>query len=379
MCACEEEFARRFLPHQLSGAVELNTRRRLAVTLGFQRGICNSCRGIREEPHPKAETYGRSSKVQRYYWREIFFRTALRFAERAESQGFADHRVARSQNPDMYKAVEKEVVNEIKREHDIKPKYIYREESQSEVFEATGVEVVRLDAEYVGDQDRKAAVLHKGRVCSVEEFTTLHYRTQGYDVLATESRPFHAMFGTLMWLLIQDPEDPGVTMVEFGERGAHEAGNRLRMMRTALPYDFGTTGYARRRAASIDEHLSTLRPEKEDLLWLFDYWLEPSEGFRQYLWAHRPEDVRTARTIVSILPPDAMLRILRYLVSDYWGRYTGWPDLLVHTPGEFFFSEVKSSSDKLRNDQKRWIRGNHSELHLPFKVVKVHRIKTVDT
>ncbi len=376
MCACEEEFARRFLPHQLSRAVELETQRRIAVTLGFQRGICNACRGMPEEPHPKAEIYGRSSKVQRYYWREILFRTTLRFSDWAEDHGYVDHQVAKAQHAEAYKVIEKEVIDEIKREHQTKPKYVYREESQSEVLEATGVEIVRLDAEYASAPDRKATVLHEGRVCSVEEFATLHYTSQGYEVLLTESRPFHVMFGIFMWLLIQDPEDPGVRIVEFGEREAYEEGRGIHVVRTPLPYDFGTTGYAQRRAASIDKHLSILRPESEQLLWLFDYWLDPSDGLREYLWAHRQEDVSTARTIVSILPPEVVLRILRYLVSDYWSRYTGWPDLLVHDHSEFFFIEVKSSGDKLRNDQKRWILGNDSELHLPFKVVKVHRLNT---
>jgi len=67
------------------------------------------------------------------------------------------------------------------------------------------------------------------------------------------------------------------------------------------------------------------------------------------------------------------LKILNYLVEDYWDRYLGWPDLLIYNDSEFFFAEVKSSHDKLKEDQKNWIKNNTSKLGLPFKLVKVHK------
>jgi hypothetical protein len=39
---------------------------------------------------------------------------------------------------------------------------------------------------------------------------------------------------------------------------------------------------------------------------------------------------------------------------------------------------VKSSGDKLSDDQKRWIEDNHRRLKLPFKLVKIHKLATVD-
>jgi len=74
-----------------------------------------------------------------------------------------------------------------------------------------------------------------------------------------------------------------------------------------------------------------------------------------------------------LLPADDIYRILRYLVEDYWRRYVGWPDLIIYTQDHLFFAEVKSSRDKLSEDQKNWIDGNSTELHLPFKLVKLHR------
>ena len=128
----------------------------------------------------------------------------------------------------------------------------------------------------------------------------------------------------------------------------------------------------------IQEHFDLIPEDKEELLWVFDYWVEPSAHLRQYLYAHRWEDVAKARQVASILPPDATRRILAYLITHYWERYCGWPDLLVHSEDEFFFVEVKSSKDRLSEDQKNWIRGNSAELRLPFKIVKIHKRSVID-
>jgi hypothetical protein len=374
MCACDEDFGHRFLPHQLKRGVEVGTQRRAPVTIGFQAGICNTCRGLPEESHPKAELYGRRSKILRYYWREIFFETTRRFAQWADTQGYVNHRSARTEHRDMYSAIEAQVVEEMRSQHERFPKYTYHEESHNEVITRHKVDIVKLDGVYVPHGERLARILVGEKVCSAEEFAASHFSEKGYQVLFTESRPFHTLFGVLMWLLIQDPDDPRVRIIGFGDRAAFEAGTRNQeLVKTHLPEDFGTPGYATRRAKAIEQHLAFIPKESGELLWTFDYWVHHSAGFRQYLWAHRPEDVEIARQIVSILPVDVTFRILRYLVEDYWGRYTGWPDLLVYREREFFFAEVKSSKDKLSENQKNWIRGNSAELKLPFKLVKIHK------
>lgn len=378
MCACEEEFARRLFPHQLSHATELDTRREMPVTLGFQKGICNTCRGLPEEAHPKAPIYGRTSKIVRYYWREIFFETLRRFEDWAHGQGHTDRLAARLEHQDVYNSIEREVIEEIKALHQRSPKYIFQEESQSEVLTKYQVEVVRLDGIYVKQAARGVAILDGDRAYSAEEFAALHFERLGYEVLFTESVPFHALFGIFMWLLIQDQADPKVKVITFGDRVAFDQGVKGKLIWTLLPEDFGTPGYALRRVTAIKEHFTLLSEQKEELLWTFDYWVEPSADLRQYLWAHRPQDVTKAREIVSILPTDVTVRILEYLVADYWRRYCGWPDMLVHNQDEFFFAEVKSSKDKLREDQKNWIRGNSTELHLPFKLIKIHKKNVVE-
>lgn len=347
----------------------------MCMRIGFQKDVCNTCRGLPEKAHPKAEIYGRSSKIHRYYWREIFFETTQRFADWAENQGY-DYNTARTEHNSTYDVIEKAVIKEIKAIHEHSPKYTYQEESPSEVIRKNNVKVIELVGTYVRQAERKVGILDAGKVFSAEEFAANYYQEQGYEVLFTESIPFHALFGIFTWLLIQHPNDPEVQLVMFGDRTAFEKGSESKEVWTHLPKDFGTSGYALRRASAIEEHFNMLPKEREELLWTFDYWVEPSYGLRQYLWAHRSNDVDKARKIVSTLPPDVIHHILRYLVADYWRRYVGWPDLLVYKSSEFLFVEVKSSNDKLSEDQKNWIRGNASDLLLPFELVKIHKKNT---
>jgi len=112
---------------------------------------------------------------------------------------------------------------------------------------------------------------------------------------------------------------------------------------------------------------------RAELLELFDNWLAPSVGLRQYLWAHRRESIETARKLIKLIPPVVLKTVLGYLVLNYWGHRSGWPDLLVYRTNQWFLAEVKSCSDKLNENQKRWIEDNHRYLHLPFKLVQVAR------
>jgi hypothetical protein len=119
--------------------------------------------------------------------------------------------------------------------------------------------------------------------------------------------------------------------------------------------------------------LKVLPQTKEELLLAFDYWIGPSQELRRYLWAEEEDAISAARAMVGLFPPEVLRRILRCLVDSYWRNYCGWPDLLVFRGSGFFFTEVKSSHDKLSEDQKHWIAENHDRLMLPFKIVKVHR------
>jgi hypothetical protein len=370
MCSCDREFGEEFLPHQLHHGRDLETGLDVDVTLGFQDDICRECRGLPPEAHPKAELYGRSSKVVRYYWREIFFETTRRFGDWAKASGLKRVK-ARFEHRNSYDKIEREVIDEIKEAHARVPKYDYSEPSAAEIIGRYGVETVDLRAQYLRDgSGGRHLVTSFGTFQTPEEAASAHYRNRGYNVMKCESRPFHVLFGTFMWLVIQDPSDELRQMVGFGSRTAFEAGENPKQILTFLPKDFGKPGYATRRAEALDEHFALL---EDDLGWLFDYWLEPSVELRQYLWAHRDEDVERARRVLEIIAPEDVRRVLRYLVDSYWGHYVGWPDLLVCDSQSFLFCEVKGSGDSLSSDQKRWITDNAEVLGFPFELLKIHR------
>ncbi len=307
MCACDEHVGRRFLSHQLNEGKELNSQRRVPVTMGFQDKICNSCRNITDEAYPLSEIYGRSSKIRRYYWREIQFETMLRFAERYNCP---DNEIvtAMAVKRDLCDAIEKEVLIDIKEMHKKSPKYIYKAEPTDEVLKKYKVQIIDLEANYIKRTERKAIIYESGKYFTVEEYGAHYLNKQGFNIIFTESIPFHALFGILMWLLIQDPSDSKVRTVVFGDRFAYENGTKGKQIWTGLPEDFGTSNYAVRRSKSIDKHFKMLPEEKGNLLWLFDYWVEPSSNFRQYLWAHRQKDIETARQLIEILPVEIIHR-----------------------------------------------------------------------
>jgi hypothetical protein len=370
MCACDEAFGRRFLSHQLSEGTELKTRQRILVTLGFQPKVCAECLGLPAEPAPAAEIHGRTSKIKRFYWRELFFEKTRRSADWDEAHPEATDAERRAAQA----AIETQVLEEIKALHASAPKYVISEPSQAEVLKRYHVEVLPIAAEYV-EAPQKGAVIRDGdEAISPEAFVTRRFEAEGWSAMQLESVPFHAMFGVMMWLFIQDSSDPRVRIVGFGDRLVYEAGGKPPMIWTQLPEDFGTEGYGERRKRAITRHFRMLTGDRAHLQWLFDYWRGDSVALRQYLWAHREPDVDRARRLIQILPPVQILAILRYLVEDYWGHYLGWPDLLLHRNEEILFLEVKSSGDRLSQAQKGWIADNHSRLHLPFKLVKLHRV-----
>lgn len=377
MCSCEEEFARKYLPHQITFGTDYSSKEQVLVTLGFQTGICNACKGLPLETHPMAEIHGRTTKISRYYWREIAFATIEKFAEWAGSSGFANWTDALLDNQEKYKSIERNCIVEIQQQHDTNPLYSYSNLSQAEVIERYGIEVIDVDGTYIQTHERGVRLWEENSVLTPETFAEKYFSNRGYNVIFTESRPFHVLFGVFFWMLIQDPSDPKNRIVAFGNRFSFDKGEDGETVYTFLPEDFGSEGYFRRRETAIDEHMSMIRQNQHDLLGLFDYWLQPSNELRQYLWAHHEDDLAKARQIVEVLPEAVVVNILRYLIESYWQRYLGWPDLLLFKNGEILFVEVKSSKDKLKDDQKSWIKDNYEFLHLPFKILKIHKASQV--
>lgn len=377
MCACDEFLGRTFLSRQLTFGTVLETQKTVPVTHGFVQNICQECRGLPVTSHPVSSIPGRTSKIKRYYWRELAFKEMELYLQNGGSpKQYLNELFNNSTSSALGKAVKDKALEEIKRLHEETKKYDYNDASTDNVLKKYKVQIENVHATYVEHKEKKAKVLDSGQAIIVEEYVRRLYEQRGYSVVFLESSPFHVLFGVYMWPLIQDFADTQVRWSGFGERNAYEERREKNLIWTLLPEDFGTPGYGIRRLQAINQHLSAkIIADQEDLLWLFDYWLPYSEGLRQYLWAHRDIDVEKARRIVQVLPATTIVKILRYLVESYWERELGWPDLLVYNKHEYIFVEVKSSKDKLTDEQKLWIQGNFNVLQQPFKILKIHRQK----
>lgn len=303
--------------------------------------------------------------------------TMRRFGQWAADQGIP-YVEAQQKHRNVHDDIHEAVVAEIKKAHELTPKYRYDNASSAKVLQDFNVEVVDFHATFLKVGSGRAVVLDGADRISVEELVARHYRSQGYYVELMESRPFHALFATVMWLVIEGYADSRTRVVMFGARPGTAVPLFRGMTQAILPDDFGSSGYGERRQAAIDEQIDGIPDDRSEWLWMFDYQIAHSHRLREYLHAHDPDTLRRARLLVEVLPLDALRRILRYLTASYWERYLGWPDLLVHrSTNDYVFVEVKGSGDQLSDDQKTWIAGNATQLQLPFKLARVHRTRVV--
>jgi hypothetical protein len=119
MCACDERHGTRFLPHQLHEGQEYGTKRRIPVTLGFQPSICRECRGLPPVPCPKAAIHGHTSKIKRFYWRELHFRKYDLLAE----LGMTSEAPLSTHDAVQFSQIEARALEDIKLLHAATPKY----------------------------------------------------------------------------------------------------------------------------------------------------------------------------------------------------------------------------------------------------------------
>jgi hypothetical protein len=390
-CACDREVAVFVTPYQASRGRDSYTRDEVLVTHPLAPRICYDCRGEIPPAYPKAAFRGATSNIHRYYWHEIWKEAELEFLAWCRENNLplfrADGRPLLLQyqhdHAEKYQEIQKSVVERWRVRHDENPRYDFTKPSDADIIRSCEVAIEDIQACYVVSPLRRVQVLplnahNPANAVTVEEFVTQILQSRGREVLFCESRPFQALYGSLMWLWVQSPSDPRLRHSMFGGRdgvGADEHG----LIHTLLPHDFGSPAHAHRRQQALQAHLDMMLPDDtNELLWAYDYWQEPSRSLRQYLWAYTEEDQQRGRTLISVLGAQCVKLIMRYLAEDYWQRYLGWPDLVTWCmtpdgPSDVQFIEVKSSGDKLSNDQRAWIEGNHNQLRLPFRIVKIHR------
>ncbi|HHP0480824.1 TPA: VRR-NUC domain-containing protein [Vibrio campbellii] len=369
MCECDKNHGERYLTHQLDQACILETQERVPVTIGFQKRICNECKGLPLENAPVSSSPGRTSQLHRYYWREIAFKTTERFYQLHPELWTGEGCFSEFEHEDLRKEVEKAVIQEIKELHKTAPKYTYVNMlSEPELIKKYAITKHEIKAKHRrSSNDNRVRFEIDGHLLTVEEFALNHYEKTGFYGLETESIPFHVIFGAYMAPFIQDASDEKCKLVQFGSRTYFDMGVAELPIFSRLPSDFGTEGYYERRGDLVESYIESLTINSES----FDEYLLCSSDFREYLWAHRQADIELAREIIVLLGENGIKKVLSYLSRAYWTNFCGWPDLLLSNGDKVKFVEVKSSNDKLSDDQKNWVEGNFKYLGFSFELFKV--------
>src|SRR6188472_2900479 len=114
------------------------------------------------------------------------------------------------------------------------------------------VDIVDLTATYMRNAGMKSAAIVDGaELCRVEEFAARHFRRAGFEATFVESEPFRVLFGVYFWSVIQDRSDCQVRDVGIMGRPSHGQERPSEMIWIALPSDFGTSDYSRRRIKAL--------------------------------------------------------------------------------------------------------------------------------
>lgn len=380
MCECEKELALQFLPHQVKEGAEYGTRRRYPVS-GFARNICNACRGIKEEEHPRAAIYGQKGKVERYYWREINKTYLESVRSFLEEQNIAVEDIIEFEwkFPKTAKLMKKEARKVWQVQHKNSPKYNLEELTEAAFLSKVNVPQMCLDAKYVqirkGEQKIGKWVSQKGTLVSAEEIAIEWYENAGFSAKRCERKLISVLVGTFCFPVIQDPKDSRVRTCMRGSTKGWSPRNRgAALIQFLLPEDFGSEEYFERRSEAFTNLLERLR--KTDIKKLFEELLAPSESLRDYLWVNDDKAVELGRIALSVIPQSLVLKCIDWAIRGFWQRYSGWADLLIFKTGEFKFVEVKSPNDELSLDQMNWFEWAIEEVHIPCEILRVQKVTT---
>lgn len=94
----------------------------MPVTAGFQPASATSA-AVCPQNRRRAAIPGRTSKITRYYWRDLFFEATRATGEWVESHPSAIERERRQ----AHATIEKQALERIKAEHARAPKYVFSE------------------------------------------------------------------------------------------------------------------------------------------------------------------------------------------------------------------------------------------------------------
>ena len=130
-----------------------------------------------------AAIHGRTSKIKRYYWRELAFRKMELIATWTNAKDSIAIGVDETKVEALDQRAEEQALEEIKALHASTPKYRFNDESQAEIIQRYSVNIINLKGVYLRDPPgKKAQILHNGEPLSAEEFASRHFEGLDYSM-----------------------------------------------------------------------------------------------------------------------------------------------------------------------------------------------------
>lgn len=353
-CDCEEELATRFLPYQLKFGTEYGTGKRFPV-IGSTSKMCQTCKGEKEEPHPMV--YG--SKLERYYWREIFKTYLSLVAHWLDSNNLTVTNILafESQYAKQSDLLKKEAKTYWQDRHNQSPKYTFAVEPTEADF-LSEVKVPernltgRITSVKKGKKNAKAWINSLGKECSVEDIASEWFSSNGFIVKKCELRLVSVLVATFCFPVIIGQE---------------------RSIGSLLTRGFGSEQFFASHKQEFEKNRHYLE-KAENLAAIYNNILPESHGLRLYLGVEDAESVELGLLAIKAMPRSMLLDCVQFGFESFWARRAGWPDLFAArlASNEFLFAEVKGSTDKLSLQQMDWFKWAIQKAKLPCEIVRVN-------
>lgn len=183
-----------------------------------------------------------------------------------------------------------------------------------------------------------------GQNVSVENRALQYYASEeggGWTGRHSEGGTWSALFALLMWDILFAPGVPDVFQHPF----------------QAAPLDLDTDLFYSSRKEMIDARLAELRTDEASALRIIDAAWKAHRGrmCRGLSWERQP--IEELKEVARCVGGRGLAKIVEQLAMDHDGWAGGMPDLVLWRPrdGRAKLSEVKSTRDRLSEQQRAWI------------------------
>jgi hypothetical protein len=385
ICECDKEIALTLLPHHIKTAREFGTDVRYEIK-GFLPNICETCRGLPETPNPMR--YG--NKIDRYYWREIsktYYLSILEWLKRNNVK-IQHIREFESKYPNISKKLKSEAKQTWTKFHKKNPKYDMIEPTQDYYLKNIQISSVEIPIKFKIKKFKKNIttwLINNKEYEILEAAITHFYKNEGYNVWFCESKLISTLIG--VFGILAPHYNPGIRL--SWNHITENWPERYQINENDLLNKYirhGTREYYLRQELEVNNLINILTNTK-DLIRLFEFLLQREINFfenkprfmslREQLGGEEEYSIELTRDALENVPHNIILKMIKWVILDFYERRNGWPDLLCTKSNKYKFVEVKSPRDKIRPEQFDWFNWAFEE-GIECELCQIKMIKSLD-